>query len=237
MLGNLHVRFGVGVRVKFPGLHHVGELEPKRSRRREAGVESLDRCLELHQMPGNLDLLLRWWHEVSTVQQRIVSLAQRSPAQPSQTKRSVFTSLAHFMTLEWLESAYHATRKDGAAGIDEVTGKQYAENLEENLRALHERLKSGTYKAPPIRRKHIPKGTSGETRPIGIPTFEDKIVQRAVVMLLEPIYEHDFYDVSYGFRPGRPLTVERRKSLWRSSLGRLWIFWDIHFDMTEASMV
>ena len=107
------------------------------------------------------------------------------------------------MTPEWLESAYHETRKDGAAGIDEVTGKQYADNLEENLRSLHERLKSGTYKAPPVRRKHIPKGTSGETRPIGIPTFEDKIVQRAVVMLLEPIYEHDFYDVSYGFRPGK----------------------------------
>jgi len=152
-------------------------------------VKILDRCLEIHQMPGNLD-------NVSTVQQRIASLAQRSP-------EFAFTSLAHYMTLEWLESAYHATRKDGAAGIDDMTGKQYAENLEENLRALHERLKSGTYKAPPVRRKHIPKGTSGETRPIGIPTFEDKIVQRAVVMLLEPIYEHDFYGVSYGFRPGR----------------------------------
>jgi group II intron reverse transcriptase/maturase len=140
-------------------------------------------------MPGNLD-------NVSTVQQRIANLAQRSP-------EFAFTSLAHFMTLEWLESACHATRKDGAAGIDEMTGKQYVENLEENLRLLHERLKSGTYKAPPVRRKHIPKGTSGETRPIGIPTFEDKIVQRAVVMLLEPIYEYDFYDVSYGFRPGR----------------------------------
>ena len=144
----------------------VGELEPKRSRRREAGVESLDRCLELHQMPGNLD-------NVSTVQQRIASLVQRTP-------EFAFTSLAHFMTLEWLESAYHATRKDGAAGIDEMTGKQYADNLEENLRALHERLKSGTYKAPPVRRTHIPKGTSGETRrvialvaTIGIPTFED----------------------------------------------------------------
>jgi len=63
------------------------------------------------------------------------------------------------MTPEWLESAYHATRKDGAAGIDEITGKQYADTLEENLRALHERLKSGTYKAPPVRRKHIPKGS------------------------------------------------------------------------------
>ena len=140
---------------------------------------------------------------VLTVQQRIASLAQRSPAMPSQTKCFAFFSLAHHIDLHWLEEAYHRTRKDGAAGIDKVTGKQYADNLEENLRALHERLKSGTYKAPPVKRKHIPKGTSGETRPIGIPTFEDKIVQRAVVMLLEPIYEHDFYDSSFGFRPRR----------------------------------
>ena len=140
-------------------------------------------------MPGHLKSVL-------TVQQRIATLAQRSPD-------FAFFSLAHHIDLDWLETAYHRTRKDGAAGIDDVTGKQYAENLHENLRLLHERLKSGTYKAPPVRRKHIPKGTSNETRPIGIPTFEDKIVQRAVVMLLEPIYEHDFYDGSYGFRPGR----------------------------------
>ena len=140
-------------------------------------------------MPGHLESVL-------TVQQRITTLAQRSP-------EFVFFSLAHHIDLDWLEMAYHRTRKDGAAGIDEVTGKQYAENLKENLQNLLDRLKSGTYKAPPVKRKHIPKGTSGETRPIGIPTFEDKIVQRAVVMLLEPIYEHDFYDGSFGFRPGR----------------------------------
>ena len=133
---------------------------------------------------------------VSTVQQRIANLAQRSPEFAS-------TSLAHYMNLRWLMEAYRRTRKDGSAGIDDVTGKQYTENLQENLQLLLDRLKSGKYKAPPVRRKHIPKGTSGETRPIGIPTFEDKIVQRAVVMLLESIYEHDFYDVSYGFRPGR----------------------------------
>ena len=161
-------------------------------------------------MPGNLD-------NVSTVQQRIANLAQRSP-------EFAFTSLAHYMTPEWLESAYHATRKDGAAGVDEVTGKQYADNLEENLRALHERLKSGTYKAPPVRRTHIPKGTSGETRPIGIPTFEDKIVQRAVVMLLEPIYEHDFYDVSYGFRPGKS-AHQALQAVWETTMevGGGWI--------------
>jgi group II intron reverse transcriptase/maturase len=82
-------------------------------------------------------------------------------------------------------------------------GKEYAENLHDNLQNLLDRLKSGTYKAPPVKRTHIPKGTKGETRPIGIPTFEDKIVQRAVVMLLEPIYEHDFHDGSFGFRPKR----------------------------------
>jgi len=140
-------------------------------------------------MHGNLE-------NVSTVQQRIAAVAQRTP-------KIAFTSLAHYINLEWLIEASHRTRKGGAAGIDDVTGKQYAENLRENLQNLLDRLKSGTYKAPPVKRKHIPKGTSGETRPIGIPTFEDKIVQRAVVMLLEPIYEHDFYDVSYGFRMKR----------------------------------
>jgi len=132
---------------------------------------------------------------VLTKQQRIAELAQRLP-------ELAFTSLAYHIDLHWLEEAYHRTRKDGTAGIDDVTGKEYAENLHENLQNLLDRLQSGTYKAPPVKRGHIPKGT-GETRPIGIPTFEDKIAQRAVVMLLEPIYEHDFYDSSFGFRPKR----------------------------------
>jgi group II intron reverse transcriptase/maturase len=140
-------------------------------------------------MPRNLENVL-------TTQQRIAELAQRSPD-------FAFFSLAHYIDLQWLEEAYHRTRKDGAAGIDDVTGKQYAENLYGNLQNLLDRLKSGTYKAPPVKRTHIPKGTKGDTRPIGIPTFEDKIVQRAVVMLLEPIYEHDFHDGSFGFRPKR----------------------------------
>ena len=75
--------------------------------------------------------------------------------------------------------------------------------MEGNLRALLERAKSGTYRAPPVRRVHIPKGDGKQTRPIGIPTFEDKVLQRAVSMLLEAVYEQDFYDFSYGFRPGR----------------------------------
>lgn len=140
-------------------------------------------------MPGHLNSVL-------TVQQRIATLAERSP-------EFAFFSLAHHIDLYWLEAAYHRIRKDGCPGIDDVTGKAYAENLHGNLQNLLDRLKSGRYKAPPVKRKHIPKGTSGETRPIGIPTFEDKIVQRAVVMLLEPIYEHDFYDCSFGFRRGK----------------------------------
>jgi len=84
-----------------------------------------------------------------------------------------------------------------------VTAAEYAENLDENLRSLLERFKSGTYYAPPVRRMEIPKGDGSKTRPIGIPTFEDKILQRAVLMVLEAVYEQDFYDFSYGFRPNR----------------------------------
>jgi len=115
-----------------------------------------------------------------------------------------FTSLAYLMDIDWLKEAYRRTRKDGAVGVDGVTAGEYEQDLEGNLQRLLDRAKSGTYRAPPVRRVHIPKGGSTtETRPIGIPTLEDKILQRAVVMLLEPIYEQDFLDCSYGFRPGR----------------------------------
>jgi group II intron reverse transcriptase/maturase len=155
-------------------------------------------------MPGNFEKVL-------TVQQRIAELAQRSP-------KIVFTSLAHHIDLQWLEEAYHRTRKDGAAGVDDVTGAQYAENLHDNLQNLLDRLKSGTYKAPPVKRTYIPKGTKGETRPIGIPTFEDKVVQRAVVMLLEPIYEHDFHDGSFGFRANRS-AHQALAEVWNATMG------------------
>jgi group II intron reverse transcriptase/maturase len=154
-------------------------------------------------MPGNLNSVL-------TVQQRIAELTQRS-------SEVGFFSLAHHLDLTWLEVAYDRTRKDGCAGIDDVTGKEYAENLQDNLCNLLGRLKSGTYKAPPVKRKHIPKGTSGETRPIGVPTFEDKILQRAVVMLMEPIYERDFYDGSFGFRPNRS-AHQAIEAVWKTTM-------------------
>ena len=130
-----------------------------------------------------------------------------------------FTSLAYHMDLEWLYEAYRRTRKDGAVGVDEQTAEQYGENLEQNLKSLLERAKAGSYRAPPVRRAHIPKGVGGETRPIGIPTFEDKVLQRAVQMLLEPLYEQDFLNCSYGFRPKRsPHTA--LQALWDQMMGQ-----------------
>ena len=135
--------------------------------------------------------------DVSTKQERIAELAEQSP-------QMAFTSLAYLMDIDWLKEAYRRTRKDGAVGVDGVSADEYEQDLEGNLQRLLDRAKSGTYHAPPVRRVHIPKGgSSTETRPLGIPTLEDKVLQRAVVMLLEPIYEHDFLDCSYGFRPGR----------------------------------
>jgi group II intron reverse transcriptase/maturase len=87
--------------------------------------------------------------------------------------------------------------------VDGQTAEEFAANLEDNLRSLLDRAKSGTYRAPPVRRVHIPKGDGSQTRPIGIPAFEDKVLQRAVAMVLEAVYEQDFLDCSYGFRPGR----------------------------------
>jgi group II intron reverse transcriptase/maturase len=115
----------------------------------------------------------------------------------------VLTTLAHHIDIDWLHEAYRRTRKDGATGVDRQTAEEYAANLESNLQSLLDRAKSGTYRAPPVRRVHIPKGSGAETRPIGIPTFEDKVLQRAVAMVLEAVYEQDFLDCSYGFRPKR----------------------------------
>jgi group II intron reverse transcriptase/maturase len=129
-----------------------------------------------------------------------------------------FTSLAHLMDIEWLHEAWRRTRKDGAAGVDGQTAAGYEQELEGNLRSLLDRAKSGTYRAPPVRRVHIPKGGSAtETRPIGIPTLEDKVLQRAVAMLLEPIYEQDFHDCSHGFRPGRG-AHQALQALWKQTM-------------------
>jgi group II intron reverse transcriptase/maturase len=150
--------------------------------------------------------------DVSTKQQRIAQLARQSPEMG-------FTSLAYLIDIDWLAEAFKRTRKDGAVGVDGQAGEDYAANLEGNLQSLLDRAKSGTYQAPPVRRVHIPKGGSKtETRPLGIPTFEDKVLQRAAVMVLEAVYEQDFKDCSHGFRPGRS-AHGALDSLWRQTMG------------------
>jgi RNA-directed DNA polymerase len=132
--------------------------------------------------------LLTQWHW-------IVELARSKPGE-------VLFSLHHVIDFEWMREAYWLTRKDGATGIDGVTAQDYEANLEANLRDLRERIISGRYQAPPVRRTYIPKA-DGSQRPLGIPTFEDKVAQRAIAMVLEAVYEQDFLSCSYGFRPGR----------------------------------
>ena len=148
---------------------------------------------------------------VYTKQQRIAQLARLM------TDAS-FTTLAHHIDLEWLEEAYRRTRKDGATGVDEVTAQEYEEDLSSNLQSLLDRFKSGRYYAPPVKRVYIPKGDGGR-RPIGIPALEDKILQRAVVMVLTPVYEQDFLDCSYGFRPGRS-AHQALEALWKEIMKR-----------------
>lgn len=155
---------------------------------------------------------------MSTRQQRIAELAKQAPSM-------AFTSLNHHMDLEWLREAHRRTRKDGAVGIDGQTAADYERDLENNLNSLLSRAKTGSYFAPPVKRVHIPKGPgTNELRPIGVPTFEDKILQRAVVMLLEPIYEQDFLNCSFGFRPGRS-QHQALKLLWKSlmDVGGGWV--------------
>jgi RNA-directed DNA polymerase len=154
---------------------------------------------------------------VSTKQERIAELAKQAP-------QMGLTPLAHHIDVTWLHEAYLRTRPDGAAGVDGQTIADFNQGLASNLRRLLDEAKSGTYRAPPVRRVYIPKGTGNETRPLGIPTFADKVLQRAVVMALEPIYEQDFLDCSYGFRPGRS-AHQALQDLWRKlmNIGGGWV--------------
>jgi group II intron reverse transcriptase/maturase len=149
---------------------------------------------------------------VSTRQRRIAELAEYHQEQGLST-------LSHHLDMEWMKEAYRRVRKDSAPGVDGKTVAEYGCELEKNLGALIGRAKSGSYKAPPVKRVHIAKADGKETRPIGMPTVEDKILQRAVVMLLEPIYEREFYDFSYGFRPGRS-AHQALQAIWQGIMGQ-----------------
>ena len=132
---------------------------------------------------------------MSTKLDRIAELAREDP------KRQFF-SIAHLITTETLEAAFRSLRKAASAGVDGVTYEVYEANAGESIRQLHQRLKDGTYQAQPLRRIYIPK-EDGKQRPISIPALEDKIVQKVAADILNAIFEQDFLDCSYGFRPGR----------------------------------
>lgn len=160
---------------------------------------------------------------VSTRLRRIAELSR-------QLRGKVLTTLAHYVDLTWLYEAHRRTRKGGAVGVDGQTGAEYAASLDANLRSLLERFHSGSYRAPSVRRVEIPKG-DGRSRPIGIPTFEDKLLQRAVAMVLEAVYEEEFLDCSYGFRPGR--SAHQALQALRDGLSELRGGWVIDLDIAS----
>jgi RNA-directed DNA polymerase len=160
---------------------------------------------------------------LSTKRQRIAELARTKPG-------VALCSLHHVIDLDWMKEAYRLTRKDGAPGIDGVTAADYEVNLQANLLGLLERIKSGRYHAPPVRRVYIDKA-DGSKRPLGIPSFEDKVAQRAVIMVLEAIYEEDFYPCSYGFRRGR--SAHQALHALRSDLWAKRLHWVVDIDIRK----
>ena len=161
---------------------------------------------------------------VYTVQQRIAKLARERP-------HECFTALNHYLTLDWLKVAYARVKPDSAPGVDGQSWADYGKQLEENLQSLLNRVKGGSYFAPPVKRVHIPKGDGKETRGIGMPTIEDKVLQRAMVMLLEPIFEQDFKFFSYGFRPGRS-AHEALACIWSQCMNQR-IEWILEVDIRK----
>jgi group II intron reverse transcriptase/maturase len=159
---------------------------------------------------------------VSTKLLRIADAAKRQP-------EAVFSSLNHLLCPELLRGAFKRLRKDGAVGVDGQTWQAYADQLEERIPVLLDEAKSGRYRAPPVRRVHIPKGSGSETRPIGIPTIEDKLLQRAVATILEAIYEQDFHPGSYGYRPDR--SAHRALYALRGTLGKMGGGWVVEVDV------
>jgi len=153
---------------------------------------------------------LRPLTSVSTRRQRIASIAQKYP---------VVDTLSHHLDLLWMRTAFEQLNPKSAVGVDGESVAEFAEDLDARLKELLEQAKSGRYQAPPVRRTQIPKSET-ETRPIGIPTTANKVLERAMVMLLEPVYEGDFIDGSYGFRLGRNTHQALEKirstlSMWR----------------------
>lgn len=159
-----------------------------------------------------------------TKRQRIAKIAKQHIGEP-------LTLLHHYIDEEWLTAAFYFLRKDSAPGIDRQTWEEYEKNLDENVKSLLNRAKSGQYKAPAVRRAEIPKPGSKEKRKLGIPTIEDKLLQKAVVMVLDPIYELEFHNFSFGFRTGKS-QHQALEYLWQGIMGSD-IQWIIDLDIRK----
>jgi RNA-directed DNA polymerase len=160
-----------------------------------------------------------------TVSRKLQSIAHQAKRYPAMGCNNVL----HLIDQAFLLEAYRQTRQSSAPGGDQVTAQQYAEHLDDNLRDLHERLRDNRYVAPPVERVWIEKD-DGKQRPIGKPCFEDKIVQRAVVMILEAIFDQDFHAFSHGFRTGhsQPQALHERREQCR----KLHINWRVDADVS-----
>ena len=201
---------GFGV---FHSTEEVGELHP-------AGPGGGKGTPVYSTMEGNVTRTPSL-ENTSTKLHRIATLAREIRVEPLRT-------LSHYIDVQFLTDAFRRTRKDGAVGVDGQTAQEYEQDLETNLQELLNRAKSGTYRAPPVRRVEIPKG-NGATRPIGIPTFEDKVLQRAVSMILGAIYEESFEEFSYGFRPHR--SAHQALEIIRRQTAHLYGGWVVEVDI------
>lgn len=161
--------------------------------------------------------------EILTKLQRVAIRSKRNPER-------AWTTLAHHIDVAMLEYSYRSIRRTGALGVDGVSWSSYGANLEANLARLHKGFKEGTYRASPCRRVYIQK-KDGSARPLGIPTVEDKVLQHSVGMVLNAVYEQDFLDCSYGFRPKRS-AHDALESL-RGTVMSTWGGWVIDLDVAS----
>jgi RNA-directed DNA polymerase len=165
----------------------------------KAGKPAAERVEPRGGTKGNTDQPRTQWTQrrtsVSPGVERVCNVAK-------QRKKEKFTSLLHHVTIDLLREAFNALKRKAAPGVDGVTWQDYEAELESNLQDLHSRVQRGSYRAQPVKRRYIPKA-DGKQRPLGIAAMEDKIVQKAVVEVLNAIYEEDILGCSYGFRPGR----------------------------------
>jgi RNA-directed DNA polymerase len=204
------------------------ETDPKEPVSREGACRVMESVLETQLTPGGKIIMMSKDElsmlTVSTKQQRIAKIAKQNSKKP-------LTQLHHYIDESWLNSAFHQLNKDSVPGIDGVTVKEYSEGLEKRLKRLLNLAKSGKYQAPAVRGTKIPKPGSKEFRPLGIPITEDKILQKAIQMVLDPVYEQEFYEFSFGFRKGKS-THQGLEYVWKQIMDNR-IQWIIDLDIRK----